>query len=380
MSATETLLESANSFLRAFHAETAKPGLDQRLEQVHAEVLSLGTYTHTEEELAHGARMAWRNSNRCIGRLFWKSLVVVDRRDVASAAEVRDALVHHLEQATQGGRIRPTITVFPPMRSDGSVPVRIWNKHLIRYAGYTLADGKMAGDPAQAAFTEVCHRMGWRGKGTDFDILPLLVSMEGDAPSLYEWPEGSVLEVPLSHPEHPWLGEMRLKWHAVPVISDMVLEIGGIRYPAAPFNGWYMGTEIGSRNLGDESRYNLLPVVAERMGLDMDSASVLWKDRALVVLNEAVRFSFDAAGVTLTDHHEASDQFLKFIRNERSAGRPVTADWAWIVPPMSASALTVFHQAYDDTVVSPNFFYADDAWRKADSAGRCPFHQPFGVG
>ncbi|NDC79233.1 MAG: nitric oxide synthase oxygenase, partial [Chitinophagia bacterium] len=196
----------------------------------------------------------------------------------------------------------------------------------------------------------------------------------GASPRLFELPEGSVLEVPVSHPEYPWLAEMQLKWHAVPMISDMVLEIGGIRYPAAPFNGWYMVTEIGSRNLGDESRYNLLPVVADRMGLDRNSASVLWKDRALVVLNEAVRHSFDAAGVTLTDHHEASDQFLRFIRNERTAGRDVTADWAWIVPPMSASALSVFHREFDDTIVSPNFFYADDAWKKAATSGRCPFH------
>ena len=39
----------------------------------------------------------------------------------------------------------------------------------------------------------------------------------------------------------------------------MCLEIGGICYPAAPFNGWYMGTEIGARNLADTDRYDQLP-------------------------------------------------------------------------------------------------------------------------
>jgi nitric-oxide synthase len=43
-----------------------------------------------------------------------------------------------------------------------------------------------------------------------------------------------------------------------------------------------MGTEIGSRNLGDEARYNLLPVVAGRMGLDLTTPASLWKDRALI--------------------------------------------------------------------------------------------------
>ena len=52
----------------------------------------------------------------------------------------------------------------------------------------------------------------------------------------------------------------------MPAITNMRLEIGGIDYPAAPFNGWYMGTEIGARNLADADRYDLLPVIAARHG------------------------------------------------------------------------------------------------------------------
>ena len=43
----------------------------------------------------------------------------------------------------------------------------------------------------------------------------------------------------------------------------MDLKIGGITYPTAPFNGWYMVTEIGVRNFTDSYRYNLLEKVAE---------------------------------------------------------------------------------------------------------------------
>jgi len=39
----------------------------------------------------------------------------------------------------------------------------------------------------------------------------------------------------------------------------MTFDIGGVIFPAAPFNGWYMGTEI-ARNLGDTARYNILQV------------------------------------------------------------------------------------------------------------------------
>ena len=77
-----------------------------------------------------------------------------------------------------------------------------------------------------------------------------------------------MLEVPLAHPDLPWFAELGLRWHAVPAISNMRLSIGGVDYPLAPFSGWYMGTEIGARNFADADRYNQIPVIAQRMGLD----------------------------------------------------------------------------------------------------------------
>ena len=103
----------------------------------------------------------------------------------------------------------------------------------------------------------------------------------------------------------------------------MTLEIGGIEFMAAPFNGWYMGTEIGARNLADEDRYNLLPIVADKMGLDLHDKNSLWKDRALIELNQAVLYSFRKAGVKIIDHHSASKQFMQFMRQEEE-GRDVT--------------------------------------------------------
>ena len=57
-----------------------------------------------------------------------------------------------------------------------------------------------------------------------------------------------------------WFGELGLRWYALPAVSNMLLEIGGLEFPAAPFNGWYMSSEIGTRNLCDSHRYNLLQV------------------------------------------------------------------------------------------------------------------------
>ena len=58
---------------------------------------------------------------------------------------------------------------------------------------------------------------------------------------------------------YDWFKELNLKWYCVPGVSSMMLDVGGIEFTACPFNGWYMGTEIG-RDLADINRYNKLPV------------------------------------------------------------------------------------------------------------------------
>lgn len=353
-----SLPQAAKEFIQSAYAELGiSDQADSRLEDITREISSTGTYTHTRAELEHGARMAWRNSNRCIGRLYWKTLKILDAREAETDQEIFDALCRHLEFATNGGEIRSSITVFRASAPDETAP-RILNDQLIRYAGYVSESGQVTGDPSQVAFTRLCQDLGWsKSEKTRFDLLPWVWQWPGREPFMAEIPPGLVMEVSLEHPMYDWWADLGLKWHAVPVISNMTLEIGGILYTAAPFNGWYMGTEVGSRNLGDVNRYNMLPLVAEKMGLDTDNPAILWKDRALVELNTSVLHSFGKAGVSMTDHHEASEQFIHFEQTECKKGRTAHADWAWIVPPMSASATGVFHREYENKVVCPNFFY-----------------------
>ena len=374
MQTKHDLYQLAASFIKQVFEELHLSNVDDRLSAIQNEINCTGTYQHTFEELEHGVRMAWRNSNRCIGRLYWKSIILQDKRTVSSVNEVISALEEHLQIATNNGKILPFITVFPPQQPDGTTPYRIWNKNLIRYAAHLQTDGTITGDVEQLFFTELCKKWGWKGTNSAFDVLPVVVQEHGKAPEWFELNQQFVHEVQLDHPEYNWFEELNLKWHAVPMISDMVLEVGGILYPAAPFNGWYMVTEIGSRNLGDEKRYNQLPVIADKLGLKRDKYDPFWKDKALVVLNEAVFYSFKRAGVTLTDHHAASEQFIKFIRNEEAEGRQVTADWSWIVPPLSGSSLQVFHQEYSNEVVRPNFYYNNRAWDTGSVQSGCPFH------
>jgi nitric-oxide synthase len=123
-----------------------------------------------------------------------------------------------------------------------------------------------------------------------------------------------------------------------------------------------MSTEIACRNFGDENRYNLLPLVAARMGLDVRSLRSLWKDRALVELNAAVLHSFRVAGVTLVDHHTASEQFMLHVEKEERCGREVPGDWSWLVPPMSGSACPLFHRYYSQEELEPAFIEQPCLW------------------
>jgi nitric-oxide synthase len=116
-----------------------------------------------------------------------------------------------------------------------------------------------------------------------------------------------------------------------------------------------MCTEIGSRDLGDESRYNQLPEIATRMGLRTDSLRTLWKDRAVTELNAAVLYSFETSGVKMADHHTESELFLTHVEKEQRHGRRCPADWSWIVPPTAGSTTPVFHRDFDDFDASPNF-------------------------
>lgn len=123
---------------------------------------------------------------------------------------------------------------------------------------------------------------------------------------------------------YEWFKDLNLQWYAVPSVSNMLMEIGGLEFTACPFNGWYMGTEIGVRDFCDSQRYNILEVVrphslvavawhilillipmfvlllmhyvlqrvGQLMGLETRKLSSLWKDQALVAVNVAVIHSF----------------------------------------------------------------------------------------
>lgn len=336
-----------------------------RVEQVRAQVATRGSYAHTPDELTWGARIAWRNTPRCIGKFYWKALAVRDMRHLTTADEVFEAIVEHLRTAYADGHIKLLITIFAPRRA-GEPGIRIWNPQLIRYAAHRREDGSVVGDPHSLALTEAVRALGWRGGSstTDgrFDILPLAIQMPGEPPRLFDLPADVAYEVPITHPHHAWFADLGLKWHAFPSISDQCLQIGGIDYTCAPFSAWYTAAEIGGRNFSDTDRYDMLPAVAERLGLNTSTDRTLWKDRSQIELTTAVLHSYDQAKISIIDHHFATKQFVRHEQRELEAGRPTHAHWELIVPAVGGSATPVWQRHYQPTVLKPNFFPQPIPW------------------
>jgi nitric-oxide synthase len=367
----EVDLDEARAWLEMFYAEQqARPtAFESRWAEIKAEVALTGSYTQTVDELEWGARVAWRQSVRCIGRGRWKSLVVRDARAARTVDEVARELTEHLRFATNDGRIRSTITVF---RADGPNGPRalVANDQLIRYAGYRQPDGSIVGDPRYAGFTAMLREMGWTPptRPSRFDVLPWLIATGDEEPRIVEVPPAVVLDVAITHPTLPWFAELGLRWHAVPVISNMRLRIGGVNYSCAPFNGFYLVDEIATRNFGDADRYNQLQIVGRRMGLDTDSDGNFWKVRAAVELNTAVLHSFRAAGVRIAEPIAESELMADFARREELAGRHAHGDWSWINGHLGSSFGPSWHRYYDTDEPNPNFWLDPD--RAQLSSGR----------
>ena len=181
------LLLEAEQFIHRCYEELGMSIVQQmkRIEEVRSEVNETGTYSHNSLELEHGAKMAWRNNNRCIGRLFWDRLHVFDERAMETVEDVYNALLNHIEYATNDGKIRSTISIFQP-RQDGNDPIRIWNHQLIRYAGYEESE-QIIGDSTSIEFTRMCEKLGWRGKRTPYDVLPLVIQLKGESPQFLKY-------------------------------------------------------------------------------------------------------------------------------------------------------------------------------------------------
>lgn len=330
---------AAETFVRLHHAEALGTDPADRLREVRTELHRTGDYTHTPAELTWAARVSWRNADRCVGRAYWQGLRVRDRRAVDDPAGIAAETAEHARVSFNNGHVRPTMTVLGPT-APGTAGPRILNEQLIRYAG----------DPRYRPLRDLATDLGWRWDGDRWAVLPLLVcgSRGGrrTGPVVLPVPPDAVVEVGLEHPCLPWLAELDLRWHALPIITDMRLEAGGKWY-LVPFGGWYVETEISARNLADPDRLDLLPLIASRLGLDRSQAWTDWRNAATVALNQAVLWSFARDGIRISHHHTEAERLLEHLAREGRAGRAwqENVDWSWVNLP-SATPTPTYHRYY----------------------------------
>ncbi|CAH2240441.1 jg2130 [Pararge aegeria aegeria] len=75
----EEVLSDAKDFLGQYFASIRRANTvahEARWKTVQEEVVKTGTYQLTTTELVFGAKLAWRNASRCIGRIQWSKLQV----------------------------------------------------------------------------------------------------------------------------------------------------------------------------------------------------------------------------------------------------------------------------------------------------------------
>ena len=243
-------------------------------------------------------------------------------------------ILEHFKYAANGGAIKPVISVYPPKTDEDSAPVRIWNPQLIAYAAYRRPDGTIMGDPARLDITTLAIQFGWEPPAdedkSDFDLLPLIISdyVTGfDKPKIFPLYSNDILEVPIEHPDHEAFADLQLRWYALPAISNIGVDIGGVVYQTCPFNGWYAVTEIG-RDFLDRQRYDLADAVAVACDIPRTVLNV-WRDDVQLQVHRAILHSFAKHSVSIVDHHTASNSFLEFFQGEIKARGKCPADWVW---------------------------------------------------
>ncbi len=109
------------------------------------------------------------------------------------------SLCEIIEYGTNNGSIRPTIGVFP-QKTNPEREFRIWNAELLNYAGYKINETEWIGDAQNIELTQICEKLGWKGKRTEFDMLPLVLQANGQKPELFEIPRDLIMEVDIVHP------------------------------------------------------------------------------------------------------------------------------------------------------------------------------------
>ena len=356
----EKLIAEAQAYYQSMKEEFewSENTFQKRIIQVEDEITSTGTYVQTTAELEMGARLAWRNSAKCIGRISWNTLKIRDCRHINDPKGIFDECRKHLLEATAGTNIQSIMTVFKAQDPNQPFGTRFWSSQLVRYAGYkNPLGGPIIGDPANVELTEyLINEKLWTPPDypSKFDVLPLVLKVPGvTKPYVHEVPSDCLFEVDLEHPTNPELSALGYRWATVPAITNFKMNLGGIVYQNMPFNGWFMSTEI-VRNLME--RYDAGPQIAKVLGLNVTS-DPSYLDMASCELQRMVMHSFQKNGYTIVDPMSVGNSFCTHVKREREQyGRECPGQWSWIGGLVGPNNPT-WHLEMRDFLLKPQYEY-----------------------
>ncbi|KAF9462531.1 nitric oxide synthase [Collybia nuda] len=375
--AVDVVEQEAEEFLRELHNEKffhSEVDFQERLKTVRLEIRNSsvegvicetqgngvvgGTWTQTPQELEFGIRRAWRNARKCIMRSHCEDLKLCDLRSVKRSNVMAVELVKGLTEAYNGGKIIPTVFVFPPRATNKRGPM-IWNDQLLSFAGYEAEDGTIIGDPKNVQLTKDIVELGWKPPKlrSRWDVLPVVVMAEDDGPAFIELPANLRKLVKIQHPRYEAAFEkLDLNWVAFPALSRLGFDIGGVQYTATPFIGWFMDTEIGIRDLANPLRYNILPELIMALNFNDKTAEhpsfknlaayelLAMLSRAQIELNYAIYHSFLREGITMSDSLSASKNWIQYDDEfEKQNGYRLPSDLYSLAPPQG-SIIPVWHR------------------------------------
>ena len=184
---SDSLAVQAESFLRQCYRELgAEDAFPARWARVAQAIEQTGTYEHTFDELFFGARLAWRNSARCVGGCSGMAFTWKMRARHGHGRDVRGPKASPRPSYPRG-QLRAVMTAFRPQRPGSGGPGL--EQSALRYAGYRQSEGSLLGDPANERMTAEALR-GWvpPTPKTGFDLLPLILEMPGAPPAPTRFP------------------------------------------------------------------------------------------------------------------------------------------------------------------------------------------------
>jgi nitric oxide synthase oxygenase domain/subunit len=217
-----------------------------RIKYAHQELDKKGNYTLSREELTYGTQLAWQNAYCTNSDTPQKQdLLVVDCRSVRTAEELFNTLCEHLKESFNEVALLPIVTVLPTTDQKIStelddlthkkIPLRILNKQLLLLAGYTQKDGSVIGDPLNIELTEFCLSLGWTPPTNNMThVLPLVIDTADGVIHWFQWPCDSVKMEQLTYKAQAINQVRHIKQNTISMMSDMILEIGGLLFPVRP--------------------------------------------------------------------------------------------------------------------------------------------------